>query len=107
MDSEQFKYSEFMRFMNKVSDGDVKIESSQQPISHSWTEEFDAQASGDKSTVLDANQESDWVQDFAEHKAKQGKKKLGQDKVGQEKKLCSLGTEYYVRNPFDHFRFEQ
>lgn len=60
-----------MRFMNKVSDGDVKIESSQQPISDSWTKDFETQ----KVTEAD-NDEADWVQDFAEHKAKQGKLKI-------------------------------
>lgn len=68
--SEQFKYSEFMRFMNKVSDG----ESSQQPID-TWTEEFTkemGEAQGSASTSTQLNQEDEWVRDFAEHKAKQG-----------------------------------
>lgn len=73
VDSEQFKYSEFMRFMNKVSDGEVKIESSQQPIGNSWTEEFDAQNTASaKDAAPNVNQESDWIQDFEEHKARQG-----------------------------------
>lgn len=74
--SEHYKYNEFMRFMNRVSDGDVNIEDSQQPIA-SWTDEFAAQNSEAGATASASatatNQDADWVRDFAEHKAKQGK----------------------------------
>lgn len=61
-----------MRFMNKVSDGEVKIENSQQPI-HSWTDEFASETSESAAVAAaTSEQDSDWVRDFAEHKAKQG-----------------------------------
>lgn len=73
--SEHYKYNEFMRFMNRVSDGEVKIENSQQPI-HSWTDEFASETSEAGATAAGAattsENDSDWVRDFAEHKAKQG-----------------------------------
>lgn len=63
-----------MRFMNKVSDGDVKIENSQQPIS-AWNE-FVAESGETEAAAVPkattSNQENDWVKDFADHKAKQG-----------------------------------
>lgn len=67
---EHLKYNEFRRFMNTVSDGDVKIEHSQQ-AGRSWVDDFEdaAQAEAAASVV---DQDSDWVRDFAEHKAKQG-----------------------------------
>lgn len=63
-----------MRFMNKVSDGDVNIESIQQPISQSWTDEFEmgTRNPSGETTITNSNPESDWIQDFAEHKTKQG-----------------------------------
>lgn len=62
-----------MRFMNRVSDGEVKIENSQQPI-HSWTDEFASETSeaGATAAATTSDNDSDWVRDFAEHKAKQG-----------------------------------
>lgn len=72
--SDHYKYNEFMRFMNRVSDGDVKIENSQQPIS-TWsdfaaeTHETEAAAAP---TATTSNQENDWVKDFADDQAKQG-----------------------------------
>lgn len=62
-----------MRFMNRVSDGEVKIENSQQPI-NSWTDEFSTETSetGATAAISTSEQDSDWVRDFAEHKAKQG-----------------------------------
>lgn len=73
--SEHYKYNEFMRFMNRVSDGDVNIENSQQPIG-AWTDEFAETSEADviaaAATATTSDQENDWVNDFAEHKAKQG-----------------------------------
>lgn len=76
---ENYKYNEFMRFMHTNSDGDFKNENSQQPTK-SWIDDFEKAAaaqttekSAEKSDPLLANdQDSDWVRDFAEHKAKQG-----------------------------------
>lgn len=60
---EHLKYNAIRRFMNTVSDGDVKIENSQQ-AGRSWVDAAQAAA-----TLVD------WVHDFAEHKEKQGKLK--------------------------------
>lgn len=70
--SEQFRVSEFMNFMNKVNDSDVnRMLDSTQVASKSWTDEFDKQNVDSTATAVPV-QESDWVQDFADHKAKQG-----------------------------------
>lgn len=58
--------------MNRVSDGDVNIENRQQPID-TWSEEFAAETGATAAVATTLTQESDWVEDFAEHKAKQGK----------------------------------
>lgn len=86
LSSDQITYSEFMRFMNKVSDG----ENSQQLIDTwseltSQTDQIDAtlaspqaSASAPAANVTDTpstsatNEEGDWVRDFAEHKSLQG-----------------------------------
>lgn len=57
--------------MNTVSDGDVKIEHSQQ-AGRSWVDDFEDAAQAETAAKL-VDQDSDWVRDFAEHKAKQGK----------------------------------
>lgn len=67
---EHLKYNEFRRFMNTVSDGDVKIENSQQ-AGRSWVDDFEDAAQAEAAATLN-DQDSDWVRDFAEHKAKQG-----------------------------------
>lgn len=69
---ENYKYNEFMRFMNHHS-GDVRIEDSQQPMT-SWADDFEAGAAeaGATAVPLPTDQDADWVRDFAEHKAKQG-----------------------------------
>ncbi|XP_031629596.1 peroxisomal targeting signal 1 receptor [Contarinia nasturtii] len=73
--SEHYRYNEFMRFMNRVSDGDVNIENRQQTLSQqtfeTWTDEFTTHAGEAGATASTSNQDSDWVRDFAEHKAKQ------------------------------------
>lgn len=68
---EHLKYNEFRRFMNTVSDGDVKIENSQQ-AGRSWVDDF-GNAAQAEAVAIHTDQDSDWVRDFAEHKAKQGK----------------------------------
>lgn len=68
---EHHKYNEFMRFMNKVSDGDVKIENSQQAI-NSWNDFAPETSEAGATASSTSAQGSDWVRDFAEHKAKQG-----------------------------------
>lgn len=69
---EHYKYNEFMRFMNRMGDGDVRIENSQQPMT-SWADDFEAGASEAGATAIQpTDQDADWVRDFAEHKAKQG-----------------------------------
>lgn len=60
-----------MNFMNKVNNSDVnRIDSSQVAI-QSWTDEFENQNVESTTSNVPEN-ESDWVQDFADHKAKQG-----------------------------------
>lgn len=76
---EHLKYNEFRRFMNTVSDGNVKIENSQQ-AGRSWADDFEDAAQAEAAASSTVEQDSDWVRDFAEHKAKQG--------------------EFYHENPF-------
>lgn len=59
-DPEQFKYSEFMKFMKNVSDNDVKIDNGQ--VTSSWADEF---ASGNTETL------PDWVKEFSDNKEDQ------------------------------------
>ncbi|XP_055311031.1 peroxisomal targeting signal 1 receptor isoform X2 [Sitodiplosis mosellana] len=126
--SEHYKYNEFMRFMNRVSDGEVKIENSQQPI-HSWTDEFAAEtseagvtaAAAAAAAVTTSEQDSDWVRDFAEHKAKQDVdneefnkqfwnrlqdewKKIS-DRLDDQSPWLSEFNEYY--NPYKEYTFDE
>lgn len=60
-----------MNFMNKVNDSDVNRIDSTQVASKSWTDEFENQ-NVESTAAAVPEQGSDWVQDFADHKAKQG-----------------------------------
>lgn len=66
------EYSEFMRFMNKS-------DSSQQPIT-AWNE-FTGETveEGAAAVAPAAEQDADWIQDFEDHKAKQGE--MGEIKI--------------------------
>lgn len=60
-----------MNFMNKVNDSDVNRIDNTQLASKSWTDEFENQNVAKTASAV-PEQDSDWVQDFADHKAKQG-----------------------------------
>lgn len=68
------EYNDFMRFMNRISDGDVNIENAQQS-NDSWTDEFTTQrneSGAEGATASTSDQEADWLRDFETQKAKQG-----------------------------------
>lgn len=62
-DPEQFKYSEFMKFMKNVSDQDVKIENG--VVVDGWANEF--------ATTSNTDSLQDWVKEFGENKEEQSK----------------------------------